>query len=83
LIVTWMSLRLWQADRHSRAVVREVRQSILQELTRQSQFARLLDIEKAHLSRQDLNAAARREELVHLVRMLDQLSQTVERPAAR
>ncbi len=79
----WMSLVLWQAERRSQAAVREVRQNLeKQESTRHSHFARLLGTEEARQSRQNRDAAARRKELAHLERMINQLSRTLEKPAA-
>src|SRR5271157_5592244 len=47
LILMWMSLALWQAERRSQAAVREVRQNLeKQESTRHSHFARLLGTEE-------------------------------------
>jgi hypothetical protein len=84
IILIWMSMGLWQAERLSRAIVREVRGSFLhQETKRQEQFTKLLTIVEEHLSRQDANMASRREEHLRLVRMLDQLARTLEKPAAR
>jgi hypothetical protein len=84
IIFAWMNVGLWQAERYFRAVVREVREGFQrQETARQSQFARLLDTVEQHLSRQDLDAAARREEYTHLKQMLSQFPRNAEKPAAR
>lgn len=61
LILTWMSLALWQAERRSRAVVREVRQNFQkQEATRHSHFARLLGTVEARRSQLRGNRRSRR-----------------------
>ena len=80
LILTWMSLAPWQAERRSHAVVRELPQTLhKQEATRHSHFARLLGTEDARRSRQNRDTAARRKKLAHLERMISQLSLTVEK----
>jgi len=53
-----------------------------EEATSHSHFPWVLGAEEARRSRQNLDAAARREELAHLERMISQLSRTVEKLAA-
>jgi hypothetical protein len=73
-VLAWMSVGLWQAERHYRAVVREVRDSFRQqERMRQMQFAQLLATLDGHLSRQDHDLSARREEERQLIELLSRL----------
>jgi hypothetical protein len=73
-LLAWMSVGLWQAERHYREVVRELRESFRQqERVRQMQFAQLLSTLDGPLARQDRELAARREDERRLVEMLSRL----------
>jgi len=81
LILAWMSLSLYQAEQHFRAVVLEVRQSFQkQEENRQAQFACLLQTVEAHLSRQDLNEKAHRKADTELRQLLGQVIELTRKP---
>lgn len=81
LIFAWMSLSLYQMERHYRAVILEVRQSFQkQEENRQAQFARLLQAVEAHLSRQDVNEKAHRKADMELQRLLGQVIEQTRKP---
>jgi hypothetical protein len=81
LIFAWMSLGLWQSERALRMVVREVRQSTVnQETTRQRQFAQLLEKVQEHLGRQDQDMITRHGEHLGLQRKLEELLRRVEKP---
>jgi hypothetical protein len=81
LIFTWMTLGLWQSERALRMVVREVRQSTVnQETTRQRQFAPLLEQLRERLDRQDHDLITRHEEHLGLRRMLEELLKRIEKP---
>jgi hypothetical protein len=73
-VLIWMSVGLWQSERHFHAVVREVRASFRQqEFVRQCQFAKLLSALEDHLSRQDRDSLARRDEHLRLIQLLSRL----------
>ncbi len=73
-ILAWMSVGLWQAERHYRSVVRELRESFReQERVRQMQFAQLLSSHDEHLSRQGQDLSALREDERRLVELLTRL----------
>ncbi len=84
IILAWMSMGLWQAQRLSGAIVREVRGSFQrQESARKEQFGRLLATVEEYLARQDADMMARREEHKHLLEMLDQLLEKMGKQVTR
>jgi hypothetical protein len=82
LVLAWMSVGLWQSERHFHAVVREVREGFRQqEYVRQRQFAKLLATLEDHLSRQDADSLVRRDEHLRLIQMLSRLAAANQGPA--
>jgi hypothetical protein len=76
LILLWMSLSLWQSQRHLHKVMR-ANEQILKELdtTRRLQLGQLTEVLEAHQAQQDLDAAALRVDLWDLKHQLGQLVQ--------
>jgi hypothetical protein len=76
-LLAWMSVGLWQAERHYRAVLSEVRESFRkQDRMRQMQLAQLFTALDEHVSRDSKELTTRREEQQRLIELLSrQLSQ--------
>jgi hypothetical protein len=74
LIVTWMSLSLWQSERHFRSLVNLLgRDRSRDEAVFQKRFNELLRDVQGHLDRQDRQSAVQREEQVQLRRLLGRM----------